>query len=343
MNTLSVEVHANIIDLSKVSGLPIYARIGFCSGEAVVRGLLTVAGIDRRGFIRSIFGLTGALEVAGAASAKSSASIFWSDLKSGQIGFPTGLHVPQERPGSLMKLVAAAALLDGGLINTSVTHECTGTYRIGHEDVHCQKAHGRLDIVHALGLSCNIFFAQASKHLTVSAFLDKARALGLATECGGRDSGAFPHNPEHASLHYVLGLAPDLMPNALQLLRLAALVGIKPGGKLPVLHSAENFDLVEKESAITSPLSERSHKVIVEGMRLCVTAGTARKLDPENKLHIAAKTGTITHGNKFQSYVIGFFPFDAPRHAFVLQAQAGTSQDSAVPRAHDFLYSTEWP
>lgn len=242
-----------------------------------------------------------------------------------------------------MKLVAAAALLDEGLINTSVTHECTGTYRIGKEDVHCQKAHGKVDIVHAIGLSCNIFFAHASKTLTVAAFLDKARALGLASECGGRHSGDFPVKPEHSSLHYVLGLAPDFLPNALQLMRLAALIGVKPGARLPVLHSAENFDLVERESGLVSPLSEHAHRLIVDGMRLCVSAGTARKLDPEDKLHIAAKTGTISHGNKFQSYVIGFFPYEAPRHAFVLQAQAGTSQDSAVPRAKEFLHSTVWP
>lgn len=300
--------------------------------------------MDRRGFIRSLFGLRGALEVSEqAAEARSSASFFWSDIKTGQIGFPTGLHVPAERPGSLMKLVAAAALLDEGLINTNITFECTGTHRIGKEDVHCQKPHGKIDIVHAIGMSCNIFFAQASKNLTVPAFLAKAKALGLDSSCGGRHSGEFPVKPEHASLHYVLGLAPDFLPNALQLMRLAALVGIKPGAKLPVLHSAENFDLVEREAGMVSPLTELSHRVLLDGMRLCVSVGTAKKLDPEDKLHIAAKTGTITHGNKFQSYVIGFFPYDAPRHAFVLQAQAGTSQDSAVPRAKEFLHSTTWP
>ncbi len=304
-----------------------------------------MANIDRRGFIRSLFGITGVLPVAQQmAEARGQVSFFWCNLNNGQVGFPTGLSVPTERPGSIMKLVAAAALIDEGLYHGNEKYQCTGTYTIGKEAVHCQNAHGKIDLTQAIGKSCNIFFAQATKHLTARAFLDKARQFALDKPCAGTASGAFPTEPSQSgSLHYVLGLAPDLTPSALQLMRLAALVGIAPGAALAPLHSAENLDLKAKEPLFVSPLTALSHKVLADGMRLSATAGTAKKLDEGDKLKVAAKTGTTPHGNKFQSYVIGYFPYDKPAHAFVLYAPSGTSQDSAVPKARGYLMSTTWP
>lgn len=300
--------------------------------------------IDRRGFIRSLFGLTTALPAAQQmAEARGQTSFFWCNFKTGQVGFPTGLVVPSERPGSIMKLVAAAALIDEGILNGAEKFECTGTYKLGKEEVHCQNAHGRIDLVTAIGRSCNIFFTQATKRLTARAFLNKAMQFGLDAPCAGRASGAFPHEPaQSGSLLYALGLAPDMTPTTLQLMRMAALIAIGPGHSLPVLHSAENLELIDREKPMLSLVSNDAHKIITAGMRLCVTSGTAHKLDEHDKMRIAAKTGTTPHGTKFQSTVMGFFPFDKPAHAFALYSPSGTSQEAAVPKAHDFLFSTTW-
>jgi cell division protein FtsI/penicillin-binding protein 2 len=90
-------------------------------------------------------------------------------------------------------------------------------------------------------------------------------------------------------------------------------------------------------------LSEACWKVLKQGMQVASRQGTGKKLDPENKLKVAIKTGTTPHGTSFQSWVTGFFPWDDPRYAFVLRAPSGTSQDEAVPQAHTFLFSVEWP
>ena len=303
--------------------------------------------IGRRGFIRSIFGLGTLKATEAPAVARESAAFFWCNLKNGQVGFPTGFHVPCERPGSIMKLVAAAVLLEEGIFNLNQELECTGTHRIGREEVHCQKAHGKIDLVHALGFSCNIFFAKATQRLTTRAFLTQARAFGLATSCAGRPAGPFPDESKHSlpdsSLHYVLGLAEDLKPSSLALMRLAALIAVGPGGTLPVLHSAEDFELKSKEAPLKNTLSKNTNDILIKGMRLCARQGTGRKLDEADKLKIALKTGTTPHGAKFQSTLIGFFPFDDPKHAVCLFSPSGTSQDTAVPKAREFLMATEWP
>ena len=74
----------------------------------------------------------------------------------------------------------------------------------------------------------------------------------------------------------------------------------------------------------------REHfKIVQEGMRLAVTAGTAVGLNFPN-LEIAAKTGTaeVGAGKQFvNSWITGFFPYEKPRYAFVVimeRARRGT-------------------
>ncbi|HEY9714740.1 MAG TPA: penicillin-binding transpeptidase domain-containing protein, partial [Chroococcales cyanobacterium] len=137
----------------------------------------------------------------------------------------------------------------------------------------------------------------------------------------------------------VLGLAPDFVPSALQILRMAALVGTR--GQVPYLHSAEAPD--PDGASFALHLQDGTWSKLQEGMQLACREGTARALDPENAMHIAAKTGTALHGKQFQSWITGYFPYDQPKYAFVLHAPVGTSQDAAVPKVHEFLFATKWP
>ncbi len=69
------------------------------------------------------------------------------------------------------------------------------------------------------------------------------------------------------------------------------------------------------------------YDVVHGGMRDVVTKGTAQILDiPE--LHIAAKSGTaqVSNKTKINSWVIGFWPYEHPRYAFVLLAENGPKE-----------------
>ena len=122
-------------------------------------------------------------------------------------------------------------------------------------------------------------------------------------------------------------------------MRVAALIG--GNGKIPLLRSAEMADI--KGNPIELSLKEETFARLKEGMRLAAKNGTAQAIDPEDKLSLAVKTGTVSHGNKFESWIIGFFPFENPKHAFCLFAPVGTSHDSAVPLASKRLLSVDWP
>ncbi len=302
--------------------------------------------LDRRRFLKSMFGLGGALEVAHEAQpviAKTGGLFFWADLRNGNVGFPSGLHVPQSRPGSIMKLITAACILEEGHFNPNETEECTGTVHIGAEAYHCQHVHGIVNLEEAIAKSCNCFFAKATRHTGPATIIEYARKFGLDKPVAGFKCGSFPDKPSRPTATYALGLSEDLVPNALQLLRLAAVFGTQ--GNVPPLRNAgmPSEDQVDHPLPFEVKLRDTTFRRIRKGMTMACQDGTANELDPEHKLNIAAKTGTVPHGKKFESWVIGFFPQENPRHAFCLYAPSGTSHESAVPQARQRLMTVDWP
>jgi len=103
----------------------------------------------------------------------------------------------------------------------------------------------------------------------------------------------------------------------------------------------ENLEQFAQQFVIE--LGEGTWNQLVNGMEWAVKEGTAKKLDPENKLHLAAKTGTSKHGAKYHSWVTGFFPVNSPRYAFCVISPSGTSMEAAVPVARECLFSITWP
>jgi stage II sporulation protein D len=298
--------------------------------------------IGRRRFLKSLFGLGAVSEAGGAVEAavkKQTASFFWANLRNGQIGFPTGMSVPSGMPGSVMKLITAAALRESGVVTDHTTVECRGVIEVHGERYSCLYPHGRVDLTKAIGLSCNVFFATEAQKLSPAAVVDYAKRFGLDAPVAGFGTACFPTSLRKDSVPYALGLSDDLQVNALQLLRVAALVGLH--GTTPPLHNA--VDPPRESDAFTLSLSQSTWMILQQGMRICGREGTAKAIDHDDKLHAAFKTGTAPHGKAWQSWVVGYFPFDKPTTAFALRASSGTSQETAVPEAKRFLLAHQWP
>ncbi|HEY9868905.1 MAG TPA: penicillin-binding transpeptidase domain-containing protein [Candidatus Obscuribacterales bacterium] len=296
----------------------------------------------RRQFLKSLLGVSGVVEASRAearAESQPAGYFYWADLKAGQVGFPAGTSVEPGSAGSVLKLVSAAAMRDKNVFPANQTFECTGTIALNKKTYSCQVAHGRLTLTQAIAHSCNVFFAQAAERVSAETVLDYARRFGLEAPVAGYPSGPFPERASAEAQSYVLGLCQDLRPQGLQILRMVALIATR--GSVPYLHSAESPDPDGQPFRIE--LSAATWSVLGQGMHLACREGTARDLDPSDRLRIAAKTGTAPYGKTFQSWVAGYFPYDAPRYAFCARALHGTSQEKAVPLARKYLFSTEWP
>ena len=84
-------------------------------------------------------------------------------------------------PGSVFKLVTAAALLEADLGDT--TFHCQGYVDVGGLRFHCVNAtaHGELDLTGALEQSCNCYFINAARALGGQEILTMAYNLGFGT------------------------------------------------------------------------------------------------------------------------------------------------------------------
>lgn len=294
--------------------------------------------VSRRQFIAGMATLLG-LGLLSPTEAKKAlpGAFYWMDLESGLVQTSASGSPAAGLPGSLMKLVAAAALTEDRLVSLEETVECRGWIeRHGHR-YHCPVAHGNVNLIEALGYSCNGYFAQATEALPGETFLSYARRLGLDRAAAGVPSGRFPKKAGERTPLYALGLSPALQPNPLQLLRMSALIACR--GASPLLRQTP-ADARSMEPPVE--WRRQTWDVLAQGMHLACRLGTGKHLDSENALHAAVKTGTAPYGSGFQSWIVGYFPVEEPRYAFCLKAHSGTSQEAAVPQARSHLFSRRW-
>jgi penicillin-binding protein 2 len=89
-------------------------------------------------------------------------------------------------PGSIFKLVIAAAALEEGVIEPSTKMTCSGWVRLYGKVFRCHKAsgHGRVDLHEALKQSCNSYFYQLGAKLQIDTIARYARMMGLGVETG---------------------------------------------------------------------------------------------------------------------------------------------------------------
>lgn len=207
-------------------------------------------------------------------------------------------------PGSIWKLLMAAAGLSQGFIRPSDTVFCTGSYQLGRRVFRCWKkgGHGRTDLRKALVESCDVYFYQLGERMGVDRIHDYAEKCGFGEPTGidlpHEKGGLAPSRewkrrrfgePWHGgeNLNLAIGQGYTLV-QPLQVARfLSALVN---GGKLlkpNLLKDAE--ETVQAEL----PLSDEHRRTIVDAMVDTVASdhGTCRRIRRPDAV-LGGKTGT---------------------------------------------------
>lgn len=100
-------------------------------------------------------------------------------------------------PGSVFKLITAAAALDAGAVSPNSGFSCGKAYTVSGIAFHCanHKVHGAQNLAQALQNSCNQSFIQIGQLLGKEAFCDYFAAFGLR-EATGIDLPAEPQKSE---------------------------------------------------------------------------------------------------------------------------------------------------
>lgn len=227
-------------------------------------------------------------------------------------------------PGSVFKLVTAAAALEAG--DAPVLTCAPG---LSAKSISCAVPHGAVTLDDALVVSCNRYFSQLGATVGAERLTSAARKLGItrlpSTDVVASDIQATAIGQGE------LGVSPVSMA------RMAAAMAAE--GRLPPPASAVTGAGAQSAQAISRSVAER----IARDMREVVRTGTASGIFGDLPFPVAGKTGsaeTPRGDGVAHAWLVGFAPADRPRVAFaVIVENGGAGRSAAAPIARDILRS----
>lgn len=273
-------------------------------------------------------------------------------------------------PGSIMKIFMAMGVLDQGVISPTKQILSTGSITIPNPYFPDKpstfldwKAHGLVDLRHALAVSSNVYFYevtggyQSQKGIGIFNIEKYTRMFGFGTTTGvyfpGENSGTIP-SPEWKAKNFngedwrvgdtyntAIGQY-GFQVSPLQVVRAVAAIA-NEGTLLTPTFLKANLDDNNNRAKVsgTITLDPNFYTIVKEGMRLCVTAGTCQAINLPF-VEIASKTGTAQLGvtkDEVNSWVVGFWPYKNPKYAFAVVMEKGsrTNQFGAVLVMQEFF------
>ncbi len=257
-------------------------------------------------------------------------------------------------PGSIVKPFVAMGALSEGIITPEQKILSTGSISIPNPFDSAKKsvftdwkAHGLVDMRRAIAVSSNVYFYEVGGGfegrvgLGIGGLERYLRLFGFGeslseTFFSGKD-GVIP-NPEWKRENFKGDLwrigdtyntsigQYGVLVTPIQAVRATAAIANNGMLLSPSVVKGEE----DAVPAAHLPLSPDNFEVVREGMRDAVLFGTAHAIELPN-FPIAAKTGTAELGvskEKVNSWIIGFYPYGAPRYAFAVIMEKGDRQNT---------------
>lgn len=263
------------------------------------------------------------------------------NLKTGQMGTvinPEQATRIRAQPGSLWKLVTAAAALDAGITNTARRIRCPGWYQppshLGLPRLPCwdYRGHGNLTLKQAIARSCNVHFYHLGQELGSERLLAHLHRWDLARSI---QTGIAPLLATGEDRH--------LQTDPWQMLRLIVTIA-RRGQPLTVQVPTGS------ETWTGSLLSPQIWQVLTDGMTLAASEGTCRGIAPKG-IQVAAKTGTVLNRQRspdpgrwasdYQAWLGAFWPVADPEWALILHLSQGKAYQAAIPVAREIIDQIE--
>ena len=271
--------------------------------------------------------------------------------------------------GSTIKPVLAAAALEEGIINENTSFISTGGLRVGEWFFPDWKAggHGVTNVRKAIAESVNTFFYYIGGGygdfvgLGIDRMVRYEKIFGLGKQTGidiiGEAKGFLPTKDWKETIkgerwyvgdtyHAAIGQG-DITVTPLQVANYTAVFAnggllYRPHFIRQVLSSDDKIiRQVDHKPIKSNVVSSENIKIVREGMRQAVAAGSARSL-ASAPVAVAGKTGTAqwSSNKPNHAWFTGFAPYDKPQIVItILIEQGGEGSSVAVPIAREVL---EW-
>lgn len=262
-------------------------------------------------------------------------------------------------PGSTWKLVTAVAGLQSGMASPSDELTCSGKRTVGKYVLLDMHAHGVVDFLEAMQVSCNVYFWQVGERAGIDSMAQVARDLGFgeSTTLGinGDQSGRVPDSGTYGGTDSLLPTLKTAIGGGdvrLTVIQLAmAYAAVANGGRLYApqvvrrVQAASGQVLQEREPILRRNVDvpAATLEVIREGMRRAVNARDGTAFAARNgAVKMSGKTGTAPviggYSKIAHALFAGWAPSDRPQIAFaVLIEHGGVGGVVAAPVARTIV------
>lgn len=239
-------------------------------------------------------------------------------------------------PGSVFKIVTAAAALEENAVSPDMSYSCSGKIQVSDRTIKCHKrsGHGTQNLKQGLMNSCNPLFITVGQKLGAEKFFEYFEAFGF-TEKTGIDLPA--ENTPVAGVNYhaledmrIVELSSSSFGQSFQVTpiqMITAISAIANGGKLMTPYVVqkqldENGNVISETRPIVrrQVISEQTAATVADMMEAVVTSGTGKNAYVAG-YRVAGKTGTSQKLGKKGEYVASFgcfAPADDPEIAVLI-------------------------
>ena len=253
-------------------------------------------------------------------------------------------------PGSIFKIIVAAAALERGIVDLEDEFFCSGIEQIGNVQIKCNSynngGHGIITFREAFAESCNSTFIQLGQKVGAENIINMAKALGLGEKVGigvlEEEEGNLPTGnqllgPAIGNISIGQGVIEVTPLQINQISQMIANGGLKKS--LYVVDSVldDGYKVLEK-------LENQAEEQQLEGetldklqflMEQVMKEGTGKDVGSLS-VETAGKTGTAQASTKGQpvlhAWFTGYYPIDRPQYAITVFVQNGGSGGKvAVP------------
>lgn len=236
-------------------------------------------------------------------------------------------------PGSIFKLVVAAAALERGE-DHGRTYVCSGSTELSDMSIRCDtggnEGHGEISFEDALAQSCNSYFIQLAQETGADEIIDMAYDMGLgrkALEGFPQESAGHLMTERERGGNAIGNLAIGQGETLVTPLQVAAMTNvIAAGGVDKGVHI-----LMHDEAKNDRIISQDTAEIIGDMMTLVTEEGTGGIIGKgfDGKPEAAVKTGTAEYGakekNMTHGWMTGFTPCDEPEYTITVLVENGTS------------------
>lgn len=249
-------------------------------------------------------------------------------------------------PGSVFKMVTAAAALESGRYTKDSVFFCKGYEEINGVRIACTDNHGEITLQRAFAVSCNAAMIQIGQKIGGDTILSYAAQFGLGQKTlsgfAEEKPGNLPqvHDTAGAGVGNLAIGQGKLLATPVQIARMTNVIasgGIDRGVRVVTAEMRNGTRSKEYDRQAPRPvISEQSAKAVKEMMIGVVESGTGDNIRLLSGLTAGGKTSSAQSADKGEKVVhawfSGFAPADQPQYTITVFVQNGASgRQSAAP------------